>query len=209
MAIDIGNKTVLVIGCGGLGCNVITHLTGAGIGRLFICDHDTVSLSNLNRQFLYRRGDIGKKKCLAACENLKDYNPETELIPVCKKIVKAADLGFAEEADLIVLAVDNNDARRVADAYCRRTGKALVCGGISGFYGMAYLFVPGRSAGLEETGLLQSENAGEQVSSTAGIIGSLEAELAIRYLMGEEDSAGKLMVYDEGTIVQLPVKAGE
>ena len=51
--IDISRKTVCLIGCGGLGCNVSVHLAGAGTGKIFLCDFDRVEESNLNRQFLY------------------------------------------------------------------------------------------------------------------------------------------------------------
>ena len=59
---SLKDKTAAVIGLGGLGTNVAVHLAGAGIGKLMLCDFDTVSESNLNRQFMYRAADVGKLK---------------------------------------------------------------------------------------------------------------------------------------------------
>lgn len=59
---SLKDKSALVVGCGGLGCNVAVHLAGAGIGELTLCDFDKVSSSNLNRQFMYTVEDIGNKK---------------------------------------------------------------------------------------------------------------------------------------------------
>ncbi|MBQ6553643.1 MAG: ThiF family adenylyltransferase [Firmicutes bacterium] len=72
---EIADKTAAVLGCGGLGCNVATHLACAGIGRLMLCDFDAVSGSNLNRQFLYTAADIGKPKAPLAAARLKATSP--------------------------------------------------------------------------------------------------------------------------------------
>ncbi len=54
--------TVLIVGMGGLGTSASTALAVAGVGTLILCDHDMIAPSNLNRQFLYRETDIGKKR---------------------------------------------------------------------------------------------------------------------------------------------------
>jgi len=69
----------LVVGAGGLGSPVLMALAGAGVGHLTLVDHDTVSSSNLNRQFLYTVADIGRPKATIARERLLAYHPDIEV----------------------------------------------------------------------------------------------------------------------------------
>lgn len=204
---DLSDKTAAVIGCGGLGCHVATHLACAGIGKLLLCDFDTVSETNLNRQFLYTAADIGKEKVFLAKERLKATAPSTEIAAFCKKTEAAADLSFAAEADILFAAVDNNAARTIMEAFCDVHGVPLVNGGVNGFFGVAYLYLPGKTPGLAAAGLLAAENKQTlSVSSTVGLIGALEAHLGIRCLLGDESEAGKLHVFDGGAVSVLPLK---
>ena len=66
--------TAAVIGVGGLGCNIATHLAGAGIGRLLLFDFDKISETNLNRQFLYTKDSIGEDKVFEAKKRLEEYS---------------------------------------------------------------------------------------------------------------------------------------
>ncbi len=61
----LGRAHVAIVGVGGLGCPVSTYLAGAGIGKLTLIDHDSVSLTNLHRQVLFTESDIGKPKAIA------------------------------------------------------------------------------------------------------------------------------------------------
>ena len=143
---DISNKSCCLIGCGGLGCNIAVHMVGAGIGQIYLCDFDTVSESNLNRQFLYTLNDIGKKKCLVMKERLCAYSLSTDYKAVNKKITSCGDLQFASNCDIILCAVDNPESRSIIEKYCEENKKPMLCGGIDGFYGFAYLYVPDCSA---------------------------------------------------------------
>lgn len=208
---DISAKCAAVIGCGGLGCNIAVHLAGAGIGRLKLVDFDKVSESNLNRQFLYLPNDIGNFKARLAAERLKKYSPSTEIAYKTTRIDNSDDLDFLKDCDIIFLAVDNNEARRVLQEFCKAESIPLVNGGINGFCGTAYLCIPDRTPCLDCAGLTEKESAGiASVSSTAGIIGALEAELGIKYLLNSEtDIAGILHIYDNGEINKLKIKPQE
>ena len=203
---DISDKTAAVIGCGGLGCNVATHLACAGIGKLLLCDHDAVSESNLNRQFLYTAADIGKEKAFLAKERLNATAPGTEIISFRRKIGSAEDLSFAEDADIVFAALDNNAARRAVQDFCTIHRIPLVNGGVNGFFGTAYLYLPGKTPDLSAAGMLAAENQKTlSVSSTVGVVGALEAHLGIRYLTSHTENAGKLHVFDDGAITVLPI----
>ncbi|MCQ2463649.1 MAG: ThiF family adenylyltransferase, partial [Clostridia bacterium] len=164
---DISAYSAAVIGCGGLGCNVAVHLAGSGIGRLYLCDYDTVSESNLNRQFLYTKDDTGFFKTQRAAEKLSKYSPDTEIIAVNKKITEPDDLAFAGKCDIIFIAADNNALRRTVTDFCYLHNVPFVNGGINGFYGTVYLCVPGKTPCTECAGLLAAqEKSILSVSST-------------------------------------------
>lgn len=206
---DISSKSVAVIGCGGLGCNVCIHLAGAGVGRIFVCDYDTVSESNLNRQFVYNCNDIGQKKAFAMQRFLEKYAPESKIIAVDQKIESPDDLVFAKECDIIILAVDNVKSSKIANNFCKKEGIPLCAEGISGFYGSCCLYIPGETPCIECAGLLEADRNTANISTTAGIIGSLCTSLAIKYLIGDKSSAGRLFIYDNDEITSLKIKASK
>lgn len=205
---DVSEKTAAVIGCGGLGCNIAVHLAGEGIGKLYLCDFDTVSESNLNRQFLYSENDIGKSKAKKAAKRLSEYAKDTEFVPVCRKITDISDMDFAEKCDIIFLAVDNNMTRKKVTEFCTERKIALVNGGINGFFGTAYLYVPDKTPCPDCAGVINLENKEIiSISSQAGITGALEAQIGTEYLLSANtDSAGKLYICDGGVVTRLEIK---
>ena len=194
---DLSQNCAAVIGCGGLGTNIAVHLAGMGIGRLILVDYDLVEQSNLNRQFLYTPADVGGAKCDLLAARLHAYAPDCAIERYNQKVSCADDLSVTAHADILLAAVDDNDARRVLNDYCIRQKKPLVNGGVNGLFGTAYLYVPGISADLGRAGLLDAENSSiRAVSSTVGVIGALQAQLAAKYLSGCSDQAGRLFVFD-------------
>ena len=206
---DISKKTAAVIGCGGLGCNIAVHLVGEGIGKIYLCDFDTVSESNLNRQFIYDKTDLGKSKSETAAKKLSAYAEDVCVVPADKKIMQISDLDFAKDCDVIFLAVDNNEARRIVTSFCTENKIALVNGGINGSFGTAYLYVPGKTPCPDCAGIFQSESKKIlSVSTTAGIIGAFEAKLGTEYMLsGDTESAGKLYIFDDNVITKLEIKS--
>ena len=209
---DISDHSAVVIGCGGLGTNVAVHLAGAGIGKLCLCDFDTVQTRNLNRQFLYTPADVGKQKCELLASRLRLYAPDVAITFVSKQIVCADDLSFADDTELVILAVDNIEARRIVNDYCKQQNKPLINGGVDGTFGTAYLYVPGMCADLEEAGLLLKTNRKPQSQSpVVGVIGALEAKLAVDHFLKNTDAQGKLLCFDgiEMRALQIHSKRGD
>ena len=206
---DISSFSAAVIGCGGLGTNVAVHLAGAVIGKLLLWDFDVVETRNLNRQFMYTSEDEGKAKSLVLKNKIKDYAPECEVDSVCVKIENLAQLFCANDFDIVILAVDNIECRKIVSGYCEKNSLAYINGSINGFYGTAYLCVPGKTPSLEAAGGLNG-NTGRTLSPSmsAGIIGALEAKLAVDYFLKNEHSAGKLFCYDGEVIQELEIKEG-
>ena len=207
---DISDKSAVVIGCGGLGVNICTHLAGAGIGKLTVCDFDVVEEKNLNRQFFYDRSMLGKSKCVQAGAFLSNYATEISVNYINKKITAVVDLEFAKETDIVILAVDNIDAREIAQEFCCKNNIPLVNGGVNGFFGIAYLYVPKKTPCLACAGMLNECDCKTYNSSaTAGIIGSIQAQLAINRLLNNEYTNGcELIVVDNLNISRLKIKSG-
>ncbi|MCR5207990.1 MAG: ThiF family adenylyltransferase [Eubacterium sp.] len=201
---DISKNSAVIIGCGGLGTNAAVHLAGAGIGRLLLVDYDTVEERNLNRQFFYTKEDTGKEKCKLLAERLKKYSPETEIEYRFKRYEKSLLNGF----DIVILAVDNIETRKLVNADCREKKIPLVNGNINGFFGIAYMYLPDKTPDLEAAGCLNGTvKKSLSPSATAAIIGALEAQLATDYFLGRTESAGKLYVYDNNKIHALEIRS--
>ncbi len=203
---DISGKSAVIVGCGGLGTNASVHLAGAGIGRLLLIDYDTVEERNLNRQFFYTKEDTGSEKARLLAERLKAYAPEVDI----EYIAGRFDDSFAEGYDIVIIAVDNIETRFQVNECCKKTGIPCVNGSINGFFGMAYLYIPGKTPDLEKAGCLNRTGVKNQSpSTTAAIIGALEAQLAIDYFLGKALSAGKLCIYDNNEIHRLEIRSEE
>ena len=205
---SIDNKKVCIIGCGALGTNAAVHLTGAGVRKLYLCDFDTVSLSNLNRQFLFTKTDGGFFKCNILKNRLSHYSTETEYVPIVKKIMSADDLEFARDCDIILCCVDNATGRKAIADFSAREKIPSVYGGVDGFYGTAYLYLPDKAPCPDCAGIINDISVRSSVSSSAGIIGSMEVNLALRYLLAnDENAAGKIFVFDGNLWDTLTIKA--
>ncbi|KUG20418.1 MAG: HesA/MoeB/ThiF family protein [Methanomicrobiaceae archaeon] len=189
---------IFIAGAGGLGSPVAIYLAAAGIGTITIADHDTVSLSNLNRQILHRERDIGREKVESAAERLRELNPEITVRTVGETIRRESADRLVGSADGIVDALDNFPTRYLLNRTALSKGIPLFHGGIRGFYGQATTIVPG------ETGCLECifpcgppEETVPVIGVTAGIIGLLQANEVIKYLLGTGDLlAGRLLLWD-------------
>ena len=105
------NAQILVVGAGGLGCEILKNLALSGIKNIFVIDLDTIELSNLNRQFLFREKDIGKYKAEVATDFIKSKFPDILIKWSNKKIQAFAD-DFFRQFHLIIGGLDNMEARR-------------------------------------------------------------------------------------------------
>ena len=206
---SIDKKTACIVGCGALGTNAAVHLAGAGINKLYLCDFDTVSLSNLNRQFLYKKTDGDFLKCKVLKDRLSYYSTDTEYVSVVRKVRTAKDLYFAKDCDIILCCVDSAVGRQAVADFAVTENIPAVFGGVDGFYGTAYLYLPHQSPCPDCAGIINDISVRSSVSSSAGIIGSMEVNLAVRYLLTKDVScAGKLFVFDGDLWDTLIIRPG-
>ena len=203
---DISGHSAAVIGCGGLGTNIAVHLAGAGIGRLLLIDYDRVEARNLNRQYFYTGADVGEEKARLLAARLQAYAPETEIA----YHAGAYEAALCDGYEIVLIAVDNLETRRAVNADCATSGKPFVNGSINGFFGTAYLCIPGKTPDLSAAGCLDGAGIkNRSPSSTAAIIGAYEAKLAIDYFLGHTQSAGLLYIYDNNEIRSLQIRRND
>lgn len=140
---SLKNKKVFVIGLGGIGCEVITHLVGNGVNKLVILDFDTVDETNLNRQYLYTYNDLSKNKVDLINKRIKEKNPNIEVKSYNKFISCSndiVDIIKKENVDMVICAADTPflDIRISILEACISTKTPCIFGGlniITGQYG--------------------------------------------------------------------------
>lgn len=199
---------VLIIGLGGLGSPVAYALAGAGVGKLTLCDRDTVSESNLNRQTLYTAKDIGKSKAKTACAVLSSFAPDCDIDFVDTEINESNAEALISDNDLVILAADNNRVRFEVNKACTKKGIMLLNVGIAKAYGSIYLYVPGKTPCLA-CALGESESNDKRTcAACCGAVGSLAATRALFALCGDDIHEGKIAVIDcrEFTVDLLSIR---
>nr|KIR86276.1 ubiquitin-like 1-activating enzyme E1 B [Cryptococcus tetragattii IND107] len=129
---------ILVVGAGGIGCELLKNLVLVGFASIEIIDLDTIDLSNLNRQFLFRKPDISKSKALVAAATARHFNPNSGInINARHGNVKDSvnDLEWIKRFGLVMNALDNMDARRHVNRLCQAAGVPLIESGTAGYLG--------------------------------------------------------------------------
>jgi len=197
----LADASVLVVGCGGLGAPVLYYLTAMGVGHIGLCDGDTVSLPNLNRQILFTMDDISKPKAGTAGKRLTALNPEL----VTTVYDRFMDKGLAEsiipDYDVVVDCLDNFDARFVINDACVAAGKPLVHAGIGEFYGQLLTIVPGKGPCLRclfPGGIKEKESRVPPgvIGTTPGVLGTMQATEVAKLLLGLHVNSNELVMYN-------------
>ncbi|MHA1273256.1 MAG: ThiF family adenylyltransferase [Promethearchaeota archaeon] len=137
----LNQSCILIAGVGALGCEIAKDFTLMGIKKLILIDLDTIETSNLSRQMLFRPGDEGRPKAEVAAERLKEMNPFIEIDYYFEKL-QNIPLDVYEEADIIVAALDNYNARLDLNKLALRLKKPFVEGGTVGFEGHVQIVIP-------------------------------------------------------------------
>ncbi|CAD25163.1 similarity to HYPOTHETICAL PROTEIN YA7C_SCHPO [Encephalitozoon cuniculi GB-M1] len=130
---------ILVVGCGGIGCELLKLLAREKLESITLVDSDTVDLSNLNRQFFFNRDDIGKSKATVAAGIFKKLNERCDVFPICADITEF-DARFFAGYRTVYSCLDNIEARSYVNQRCFISRTPLVDGGCGGFKGQAYYF---------------------------------------------------------------------
>jgi molybdopterin-synthase adenylyltransferase len=199
----------LVIGAGGLGSPVALYLGTAGVGHITLVDHDTVDLTNLQRQIAHNMARIGQPKALSARQAITAINPESQVHAVTLRADAALLDKLVADAHVVIDCCDNFTTRHAVNAACVKHGKPLVSGAAIRFDGQisvydtrdekcpcyACVFPP--SEEFEET---RCATMGV-FAPLVGVIGAMQAAEALKLLSGAGPSlAGRLQMLDGRTM---------
>ena len=218
MQLALRGATVVVLGAGGLGSWTMAGLACAGVGRIVAVDDDTIELSNLNRQVLYRMSDVGRRKVDVAAESLRALNPEIDFVPLARRVRSVEDVrSIAEGVDFVVCTADwpVHEIGRWVNRACLELGVPHTSAGqFPPRVRVGPTFVPGRTACLEcQEGavrrgfplydeLVEHRKEHAPVAATlgapSGLIGSLLAMEVIHWITGISEPAtlGRGLVFD-------------
>jgi len=211
---------ILVVGLGGLGSFVTTELVRLGAKNLILVDNDRVSVSNLNRQILYDRSDVGKSKALVASKKLKKIDPSVN--------IEAFDAGFTanngsylvEKADIVIDCTDNFETKKLLNRICYTKGKSLISAGVGSWEGWVAASFPFFKKGEKEVPCLECLFPGDletlkelgggnlpTVVTTVAVVATVQVQEVINLItQNEENLEGKTLIVDLKTYQWVPVK---
>lgn len=186
---NLRNASVLIIGVGGLGCPAAQYLTGAGVGKIGLIDHDRVSITNLHRQVLFDEHDVGKPKVLVAKQKLQKFNSEIEIVAFDDALTMENAEKLFEQYEIILDGTDNFETKYLINDACILTRKPWVYASIYKNEGQLSVFnyqdgpsyrclfpkTTRQDISCEATGVL---------GVTPGILGILQATEAIKIILG-------------------------
>ena len=136
---------ILVVGAGGIGCELLKNLVLSGFLHIEIVDLDTIDVSNLNRQFLFRSHHVGLSKAQVAKEIALEFNPAVNITAHHGNIKKPEfGLEYFRQFTLVLNALDNVDARRHVNRLCLATDTPLIESGTTGYLGQVSVIQKGR-----------------------------------------------------------------
>jgi adenylyltransferase/sulfurtransferase len=196
--------SVLILGVGGLGSPVSMYLASSGVGKVVLCDPDTVDLTNLQRQIVHDTPKVGMPKVESAAETLRRLNPEITVETIPAKLDEATLRAQMQSVDVVVDCTDNLDSRLLINRAAVAACKPLVSAAAIRWEGQISVFQPylgdnpcyhcfyGKVGGIAQT---CSENG--VVGPLLGILGSMQALEVIKLLVGHgETLTGRVMLFD-------------
>ncbi len=199
---------VLVVGAGGLGVPILIYLAAAGVGKLGIVDFDTIDISNLQRQVIYKTNEVGLSKAYKAKAFINEQNTEIKVKVYNEFINSENALGILEDYDFVIDGTDNFPTRYLLNDAAVLSSKAYVYGSIYRFEGQVsvfnYLQEGTRGPNYRDLfpepphpDLVPNCSEGGVIGVLPGIVGSLQALEAIKIITGiGEVLSGKLLTID-------------
>ncbi|KYR02942.1 UBA/THIF-type NAD/FAD binding fold-containing protein [Tieghemostelium lacteum] len=205
---DIKNKSVVIVGLGGIGSVAAEMLTRCGVGKLLLFDYDTVEIANMNRLF-FRPEQAGLSKTKAAQETLQSINPDVQFetynynittidnFEHFKERIQHGGLQAGSEVSLVLGCVDNFEARTAINQACLELNKSWMESGVSenAISGHIQFIVPGESAcfqcvpplivasGINESTLKREGVCAASLPTTMGIVAGMLVQNALKYLL--------------------------
>ena len=198
------SSSVLIIGAGGLGSPAALYLAAAGVGTIGIVDGDNVDMSNLQRQVIHHTADVGVEKIKSARDKIVAINPDVE-VKTDKQWARADNIrGIVRDYDFVIDGTDNFAAKFLVNDACYFEKVPFSHAGILRFDGQLITVLPGETTcyrcifdGPPPANSVPSCSQAGVLGVLAGVVGSLQATEAIKYLLGLGDLlTGTLLTYN-------------
>jgi molybdopterin/thiamine biosynthesis adenylyltransferase len=207
----------LVIGAGGLGSPVALYLGTAGIGRLTLVDHDTVDLTNLQRQIAHDMSRVGRPKVDSAAASVRAINPEVQVVALRERADPRRLDALVAEADVVLDCSDNFATRHAVNAACVAHARPLVSGAAIGFDGQIAVYDTRVEDAPCYACVFPAEATFEEVRCSTmgvfaplvGIIGTMQAAEALKLVAQVGASlAGRLQMLDARRMEWSEIRVG-
>ena len=201
----LNNAKVLILGLGGLGSPVAIYLAAAGVNGLTLADDDTVDISNLQRQIAHTTDSVGINKAISAKASLEKLNPKLETSLVQHRMNRSELLDLVPSVDLVIDSTDNLESRNLINEVCWESKKVLISGAAIRWEGHVSMFDSSISNSPCYRCLYPNDSEGENmncsengvVSPLVGVVGTIQAMEAIKFITGVGESlVGKVIYYD-------------
>lgn len=195
---------VLIIGLGGLGSPVAMYLASSGVGKLVLCDPDTVELTNLQRQIVHDTPKLGQPKVVSAAETLHRLNPTVLVEAIPARLDETDLLHRIKQADVVVDCTDNLASRLLINRVAVAARKPLVSAAAIRWEGQISVFQPWRGENPcyhcfygKVGGIAQTCSENGVVGPLLGILGSMQALEVIKLLTGKGETLdGRVLLFD-------------
>ena len=201
----IYNSSICIVGCGGLGTSAAQYLSMSGIGKLVLIDHDSIILSNLNRQTLFTEKDIGASKCKVLSEKIKNINESITINYHQKKINESNVDLYLGNSQIILDCTDNFESRLIINKFCHNKKKILVSAALQNFDVQAFIFSSWSNKknpcykcifpSLTTDENLSCDEMGI-IATVAGLGGIIQANLALNYILQLKSNFKELILLD-------------
>ena len=201
----ISGSHALIVGAGGLGSPAALYLGSAGVGHITVVDHDTVDMTNLQRQIIHTMSRVGQSKALSAQTAIAAINPEVQVTPILARADAVLLDILVAQADVVLDCCDNFATRHAINAACVKHRKPLVSGAAIRFDGQLCVYDPRDASSpcyacvfAPDTDFEETRCATLGVfAPLVGIIGSMQAAEALKLLSGAGRAlTGRLLMLD-------------
>ncbi|WP_296447786.1 HesA/MoeB/ThiF family protein [Rhodoferax sp. UBA5149] len=207
----------LIVGAGGLGSPVALYLGSAGVGRITVVDHDSVDMTNLQRQIIHTMDRVGQPKVLSAQTAIAAINPEVRVTPIVARADAVLLDTLVAQADVVLDCCDNFATRHAINAACVKHGKPLVSGAAIRFDGQVCVYDPRDASSPCYACVFPPDTTFEETrcatmgvfAPLVGIIGSMQASEALKLLSGAgRPLTGRLLMLDGRSMEFTEVRIG-
>ena len=201
----LARARILIVGAGGLGCTVGAQLAGAGVSQICIIDHDTIDLSNLHRQILFRESNVGQAKADIVAQQMMRINSDIKVTAIKARVNPNNVTELCKDIDVIIDAADNFATSYLLSDSCLKLNIPLLTASVNRTFGYVGQFCGGQEKPLPSLRAAFPKLPKEQTNCdtvgvtgpSVGAIASIQSQEALKIIIDDDSQlAGKLLYLD-------------